>query len=238
MTNTLKQTLLAAVLTTAAMTVDSTTATAAGKTMSSKDLRHTVSEQIKAGLPAQLLLDDVQFPKGFSVPRGSVVEIKWRKKPEEGNAWVLVSATIDGKIARRGFAKAELVAIRNVLVAQRALKSGDIVRADDLALQPRVGGGGVQLAPRALIGAPVLADVELGSVVNGALVGLPAPISRGTSIQVVSQAGRVKVSAQARLETTARPGERASARIIRTRRIVRGELVDEHTLMVVEGGAR
>ncbi|MEM6990435.1 MAG: flagella basal body P-ring formation protein FlgA [Myxococcota bacterium] len=213
-------------------------AEAKGRVMKAKDLVHTVSEQVKAGLPSELLLEEIELPKGFAVPHGSVVEIKWRKKPAEGNAWVLVSASVDDKVKRRAFAKVELVGIHHVLVAQRALSRGQIVRAGDLRLQPQVGAKGITLAPIALVGAPVLDDVAAGDVVTGATVGLPAPISRGTSIKVVSQAGRVRVTAQARLETTARPGERARARIIATRQIVRGQLIDEHTLVVSEGERR
>lgn len=235
MTTTIKTTLLSLLLVTGAVALHSTPAGAAGKYMSSKDLVHTVSEQIKAGLPSQLLLEGVRLPKGFTVPRGAVVEIKWRGTPREGNVWVLVSASIDEKVARRGFARVELVAIRQVLVAQRAMTKGDVVLAEDLALQPRVGAKGVQLSAAALIGSPVLADLAEGDVISGSSVGLPAPISRGTSIMVVSQAGAVRITAQARLEATARPGESARARIIATRQLVRGQLVDEHTLMVDMG---
>ncbi|MBL4687851.1 MAG: hypothetical protein JKY37_24895, partial [Nannocystaceae bacterium] len=184
MTTTIKTTLLSLLLVTGAVALHSTPAGAAGKYMSSKDLVHTVSEQIKAGLPSQLLLEGVRLPKGFTVPRGAVVEIKWRGTPREGNVWVLVSASIDEKVARRGFARVELVAIRQVLVAQRAMTKGDVVLAEDLALQPRVGAKGVQLSAAALIGSPVLADLEEGDVISGSSVGLPAPISRGTSIMV------------------------------------------------------
>lgn len=210
-------------------------AAAKGQWMSKKDLIETVSEQVKAALPSELLLDDVALPRGFEVPRGSVVDVVWRKPPAEGNAWVLVSASLDAKVKRRGFVKVQLVAIRRVLVAQRALSKGEIIGDDDLVAEPRVGVKGIGLAAVALLGAPVLADVEEGAVVTGASIGLPAPVARGTSISVISRFGRVQVAAQGRLETTARPGEAARARIIATHRIVDGQLVDEHTLIVGEG---
>ena len=148
---------------------------------------------------------------------------------------MLLTASQDGEVLRRAFVKLTLVAIRDVLVAQRPLAKGDVITADDLALEPRISARGIALMPEALVGAPVLADVDTGAPISAASVGLPAPIARGTSIKVVSVAGAVKVTAQARLETTARPGEEASARIIRTRQVVRGRLIDEHTLTIEEG---
>jgi len=208
----------------------------AAKSLDRTDLLDAIREQATASLPSQLLVDEITLPKGFAVPYGSVVEVTWRKAPEEGNAWMLLTASQDGEVLRRAFVKLTLVAIRDVLVAQRALAKGDVVTADDLALEPRVAVRGIALAPEALVGAPVLADVQVGAPISAASVGLPAPIARGTSIKVVSISGAVKVMAQARLETTARPGEVASARIIRTRQVVRGWLVDEHTLELEQGG--
>ena len=206
------------------------------KSMKRKDLLGIIREQAGASLPTRLIVDEITLPKRFAVPRGSVVELKWRKAPEEGNAWMLLTASQDGEVLRRAFVKLTLVAIRDVLVAQRSLKKGDVVTADDLALEPRVAMRGIALAPEALVGAPVLADVDEGAPISAASIGLPAPVARGTSVKVVSVAGAVKVTVQARLETTARPGETASARIIRTRQVVRGRLVDEHTLVLGEEG--
>ena len=196
-----------------------------------------VHAQVAAALPVDLLIDAVNLPRGFDVPEGAVVEVQWRKPPAEGNAWVLVTATKDAKVVRRGFARVELVGIRQVLVVQRALSKGEVVTEDDLMLEPRVGATGVDLAPQALLGAPVLADLAEGDVVTGAGIGLPAPVARGTSIKVISTSGAVSVTAQARLETTARPGERATARLTLNRTVVHGQLVDDHTMVVQLGGA-
>lgn len=212
---------------------------AAGGGMKNTELVETIERQVKAGLPADLLLDGVALPKKFAVPRGSIVDVTWRKAPAEGNAWVMVTASKDGKVSRRAFVRAALVAVREVLVVQRPLTKGQVVRAGDLLIEPRVGVLGVQLMPEALLGAPVLQDIAAGEAISSASVGLPAPVARGTSINVVSQVGHVRITVQARLETTARPGERAQARITRSRQIVRGRLIDDHTLVVGEsGGAR
>lgn len=205
-----------------------------GKAASTRRAEDRIAAQVRASLPHDLILDEVHLPRGFTIPKGGTLSVTWRKEPAAGAAFVLATVTQGRKVSRRAFVRVELVPIREVLVTQRPLTKGDVLRAGDLSFEPRIGQIGVDLEPEALLGSPVLADMAAGDTVTPETIGLPPPVSRGSSIQVVAHYGKVRVVAQARLEQTARPGERTSARVVATRSVVRGRLVDPHTLVIDE----
>ncbi len=213
-----------------------TRARAGGKASSSSvDPTSLIIDQLDDTLPVNLIIGEVVLPKNFELPKGARVSAAWRKPPKEGHAFVLVEVIRKGKSQRRLFVRVELLAVHDVLVAQRSLAEGDVISEGDLDLEPRIGVEGIQLDPAGLMGSPVLADLAKGDSIDASSVGLPAPVARGTTVKVLVRVGNARVEAQARLETTARPGEQVRVRVASTRRMVTGLLRDPHTVEVIPG---
>lgn len=77
--------------------------------------------------------------------------------------------------------------------------------------------------------------IAAGAPITSRLVALPPPLPRGTQVSVDVRRGAVHIRGSATLETAARPGETASARLAATKLLVRGTLVAPATLVVTDG---
>ncbi|MBV1859915.1 MAG: flagellar basal body P-ring formation chaperone FlgA, partial [Nannocystaceae bacterium] len=183
-------------------------------------------------LPANLLIGEVSVPATFVLEEGDSIRAQWRRTPKEGNAFALVELMRGDAVQRRAFVRIKLLAVHEVLVAQRELDEGDVISAGDLALEPRIGTQGVALAPISLVGSSVLKDVEFGQLVTATNVALPTPIARGTAVKVVIRVGGAKIESHGRLEVTARPGEQVRVRVRATHKIVQGLLIDPKTVEI------
>ncbi len=170
------------------------------------------------------------MPSSFVLEDDDTVRASWRRTPTEGNAFALVELIRDDAVLRRAFVRVTVLAVHEVLVAQRGLAEGEVIVDGDLALEPRIGSEGVALAPVSLLGSSVLQDVELGGLVKSTNVELPTPIARGTAVNVVIRVGGARIESHGRLEATARPGEQVRVRVRATRKIVQGLLVDAKTV--------
>jgi flagella basal body P-ring formation protein FlgA len=199
--------------------------------------KDTVMEQLGPDLPGNLLIGEVSIPSTFVPEEGDTVRARWRRTPKEGNAFALVELMRNGAVQRRAFVRVELLAVHEVLVAQRDLSEGDVIAAGDLALEPRIGTEGIALAPVSLLGSSVIGDVEFGQLVSASNVELPAPIARGSAVKVVVRVGAARIESHGRLETTARPGERVRVRVRATRKVVQGLLINAKTVEMETGGA-
>ncbi len=202
-----------------------------------KATQQSVIEQLQPDLPPDLLIGEVSIPASFSPEEDDEVRAKWRRTPKEGNAFALVELVRNDKVQRRSFVRVELLAVHEVLVAQRDLSKGDVISQGDLALEPRIGGEGISLASVSLVGAAVLDDVESGDTIDGATVELPTPIARGTAVKVVIRVGGARIESHGRLEASARPGERVRVRVRATRKVVKGLLLDPKTVEMESEGA-
>lgn len=205
------------------------------------EARHAVqkdiTKQLEPDLPGNLLIGEVSVPASFVLEEGDSVRASWRRPPKEGNAFALVELVRKDSVQRRAFVRIKLLAVHEVLVAQRELAEGEVISAGDLALEPRIGGEGVALAPISLIGSSVLGPVELGQLVTSTNVELPTPIARGTAVKVVIRIGGARIESHGRLEATARPGEQVRVRVRATRKIVQGLFVDAKTVELSGDGA-
>jgi|GEM_PF-1919862 len=197
----------------------------------------TIIEQLEPDLPSDLLIGEVSLPATFVPEEDDEVRAKWRRSPKEGNAFALVELMRGGTVQRRAFVRVKLIAVHEVLVAQRELSEGDVIGEGDIALEPRIGTEGIALAPVSLVGSSVLKDVEFGQLINATNLELPAPIARGSAVKVVVHVGAARIESHGRLEVTARPGEHVRVRVRATRKVVKGLLVDAKTVELASEGA-
>lgn len=195
-----------------------------------------VMDQLTPDLPHDLLIGEVSIPATFVPEDDDTVRARWRRTPKEGNAFALVELLRNGAVQRRAFVRVKLLAVHEVLVAQRKMSEGDVISEGDIALEPRIGGDGIALAPVSLVGSSVLGDIEFGQLIDASNLELPAPVARGSAVKVVVRVGSARIESHGRLETTARPGERVRVRVRATRKIVRGLLLDAKTVEMESGG--
>ena len=200
-------------------------------------IQKDIAKQLEPDIPANLLIGEVSVPTTFVLEEGDSVRAAWRRTPKEGNAFALVELIRNDMVQRRAFVRVKLLAVHEVLVAQRELEVGEVISAGDLALEPRIGTKGIALAPVSLLGSSVLEAVESGQLVTSSNVALPTPIARGTAVKVVIRVGGARIESHGRLEATARPGERVRVRVRATRKIVEGLLIDAKTVELESGGA-
>jgi flagella basal body P-ring formation protein FlgA len=145
-----------------------------------------------------------------------------------------VTVTRAGKPVKTGWATVQLEALRPVLVARRQLAAGDVLDAEALAIEQRPvdAASACDLPASALAGAHIRASVTSGQLVACAAIERAAPVARGSQIRVIVRRGSVQIVSNATLETSARPGEAAQARLEGSQRLVRGRLTDASTLLM------
>ena len=86
-----------------------------------EEVQKNIVEQLEPDLPADLLIGEVSVPATFVPGEDDEVRAKWRRVPKEGNAFALVELTRNGIVQRRAFVRVKLIAVHEVLVAQREL---------------------------------------------------------------------------------------------------------------------
>ena len=124
-----------------------------------------------------------------------------------------------------------IAAVTDAAIARRALAPGDVITADDFAIERRA--ADVAGAPVAtLVGAQVTTAIAAGAAIGARDVSLPPPLPRGTQVAVDVRRGAVHIRGTGTLELAARPGEPASARLAATRIVVHGRLAAPATLVV------
>jgi len=199
--------------------------------------QRTIIEQLEPDLPGDLLIGEVSVPATFVPEEDDEVRAKWRRDPQEGNAFALVEIVRNGVVQRRAFVRVVLVAVHEVLVAQRELAEGDVISEGDIALEPRIGDEGIALAPVSLIGSTVLKKVEFGQMIDATNLELPPPVARGSAVIVIIRVGAARIESHGTLEATARPGEQVRVRVRATRKVVEGVLVNAKTVEMESEGA-
>jgi flagella basal body P-ring formation protein FlgA len=127
-----------------------------------------------------------------------------------------------------------ITAVTEVAVAQRALATGDIIADEDLAFERRAVADVAPAAPATVAGASVLNAIRAGAVITARDISRPPPLLRGTQVAIDVRRGAVHVRGTGTLETAARPGEPASAKLSATKLVVHGRLVAPATLIVGE----
>jgi len=142
-----------------------------------------------------------------------------------------IKLTVRGKTS---WVPVAIAALTEVAVAQRDLAPGDVITADDVAVERRAVADMAVAAPATVVGATVNAPIAAGAPIAAREVALPPPLARGTQVAVDVRRGAVHIRGTGTLEMSARPGELATARLAATRVVVHGRLAAPATLLVGE----
>ncbi|HEY0192845.1 MAG TPA: flagella basal body P-ring formation protein FlgA [Kofleriaceae bacterium] len=196
-------------------------------------LEDTIRDRLIPELPAGLDIARIYLPANLAGqaidPSRVIVEL-----PRELRAGrPSIKLTLRGKPAI--WVPVAIAVAIDVAVAQRDLAPGDVITDGDLAIEHRAVADGAPAAPATLVGATVTQAIAAGAPIVGRSVALPPPLPRGTQVSVDVRRGSVHIRGTATLETAARPGELASARLAATRLLVHGTLVAPATLVVGDG---
>jgi flagella basal body P-ring formation protein FlgA len=189
-----------------------------------------VRARLAPSLPAGLDVARVYLPATLAGvdARPDAVAIELPRELRAGRA--SIKLTVRGH--RTAWVPVAIAAAVDVAIAQRALAAGDVVGPGDIAFEHRAVADLVPAPAATLVGATVTTPVAAGAAIAARDVALPPPLSRGTQVAVDVRRGQVHIRGTATLETAARPGEIAAARLATTHVVVRGTLVAPATLVV------
>lgn len=224
------------------------------ESLASDDVAGALTQALEASLAGALdgrLEGEVlRVPNALRKVEPDSIRVEWLKAPREGTQSVVVR--VEGRSADRGkpsvrkfFVPVRLRAPRHVLVATRSLVAGELIQEGDVVLKPRIEDSthrGTSLDPRALIGVRVFDGIAAGETVTKSALELPAPVARGTEVDVVVRRRALTIATRGTLERGTRPGTTAIVRvegggIEGGTRLVRGVLVGT-TVLAGEGAAR
>jgi flagella basal body P-ring formation protein FlgA len=182
-------------------------------------LEMEIGAQVRAVLPADLVLTKVIVPAHLADKEWSSVNAELRTAPRAGDASIAVALV--GASGEHVSTWARIKVARDVpmVVAMRPLQAGAKLDYGDLS-QP------------VFIGATLERDIAAGAKIERADVILAPPLPRGKVLRVLSRFGGIEIAAPGTLERPARIGEPASARVSGALKIVRGRLHDADTLII------
>lgn len=189
-------------------------------------LEEVVRARLEPALPAGLGISKIQV-RAADVDANRVI-VETPRALHTGRTSVRV--VIAGHAAWAAVSIAPLV---DVAVSRRAIAAGEMIAAGDVIVEQRALDG-VTPAPVTLGGAVAVRAIDAGAVVGAHDVTLAPPLARGTAVAIEIRRGAVRVHGTGMLETTARIGDHASARLAATRTIVHGTLIDSTTLVIGE----
>ena len=190
-----------------------------------------VRAKLQPALPAGLDVARVYLPANLAAldvdPAKVTVELP--RELRAGRA--SIKLTVRG---RTSWVPVAIAALTDVAIAQRELAPGEVITADDIAIERRAVEGVAIASPVTLVGASVNAPIAAGAAITARDVALPPPLPRGTQVAVDVRRGAIHIRGTGTLELSARPGELATARLAATRMLVHGRLVAPATLIVGE----
>lgn len=196
-------------------------------------LEDTIRERLTPELPPGLDIARIYLPANLAGqsldPAKVILELPSQLRAGRPS----IKLTVRGKPPV--WVQVAIAAAIDVAVAQRDLAPGDVITDDDLAIERRAVTDGAPAAPATVVGATVTQPIAAGAPIVARAVALPPPLPRGTQVSVDVRRGSVHIRGTATLETAARPGESASARLAATKTLVHGTLVAPATLIVGEG---
>jgi flagella basal body P-ring formation protein FlgA len=190
-------------------------------------LEEVVRARLEPSLPAGLGIAKVQLRAAEVVADRVLVETPRALHAGRTSVRVVVAG-------HASWAAVSIAPLVEVAVTRRAIATGEMLSPGDIVIEQRALDG-VAPAPVMLAGAVAMHAIEAGAVVGAHDVTLAPPLARGTQVSIEIRRGAVRVHGTGVLETTARIGDRASARLAATRTVVHGTLIDSSTLVIGEG---
>jgi flagella basal body P-ring formation protein FlgA len=189
-------------------------------------LEDVVRARVEQALPAGLGVAKIQL-RGAEVDANRVI-VETPRALHTGRTSVRV--VVAGHATWAAVSIAPLV---EVAIARRAIAVGEWIAPGDVIVEQRALDG-VAPAPVLLAGAMAAHAIDAGAVVGVHDVTLAPPLARGTQVSIEIRRGAVRVHGTGVLETMARIGDRASARLAATRTLVHGTMIDSTTLVIGE----
>jgi flagella basal body P-ring formation protein FlgA len=189
-------------------------------------LEDVVRAQLEPALPAGLGITKIQLRAAEVDAKRVVVETPRALHAGRTSVRVVVAG-------HAAWAAVSIAPLVEVAVARRAITAGERIAAGDVVVEQRALDG-VAPATVMLAGAVATHAIDAGAVVGARDVTLAPPLARGTQVSIEIRRGAVRVHGTGVLETTARIGDRASARLAATRAVVHGTLIDSTTLVIGE----
>jgi flagella basal body P-ring formation protein FlgA len=189
-------------------------------------LEDVVRARLEPALPAGLGIAKIQLRAADVDAKRVVVETPRALHAGRTSVRVVVAG-------RAAWAAVSIAPLVEVAVTRRAIAAGEMIATNDVVVEQRALDG-LAPAPVMLAGAVAAHAIEAGAVIGARDVTLAPPLARGTQVSIEIRRGAVRVHGTGVLETTARIGDRASARLAATRTVVHGTLIDSTTLVTGE----
>ncbi len=189
-----------------------------------------IGDRAGAGLPADLAITSVHLPRSLAKVDvdPTTVDVDFPAAARPGRSSVRVRLRT-GKV-RSVFVPVTIAALVDVAIATHPLDPGALVTTSDVrwerrAVDPRSG------SSRTPLGQQVSAPISAGEVLDDSRLTAPPPIARGTELRIEVRRGAVAIVTRGRLETAARLGGPARARLA-AGALVSGVLADRTRLIV------
>jgi flagella basal body P-ring formation protein FlgA len=198
---------------------------------SAEPIDSAIRARLSPAIPADLGIAEIHLPRslvGLEVDRGAIT-VELPRAIRAGRASIKLG------VPRRSpvYVPVTFGKLTAVAVVARELAAGATITDDDLTIEHRAVGTVALANAVTLVGSSTSRTLKAGTAIAATDVVLPRPLARGTQITVEMRRGGVRIRGTATLETAARHGEPASARLAHTRSIVRGTLRGNE--LVIEG---
>ncbi len=188
-----------------------------------------IRAEIDGALPADLRAVELRVPASLARAGSGAVSVDWRRPARPG--WITLRVRAG---ERTGWVRARLAAVQPTVVAARDLPAGHAVGEADVRVEPRPAAAGA--APiagiEAVVGRALRQPVAAGAPVPAGALERAAPLPRGHQVTALVRRGNLAIAAAGVLERAAPIGQPTSVRLHATGRVVRGRLIDSHTVLV------
>jgi len=197
------------------------------------DVGERIRIEVQAGLPAELSAIEVRLPAGLagaSANPATPIAIDWSRAARPG--WLTLRVTVG---TRSGWVRARIAALSPSVVAVRDLPAGHVVGEEDVRVEmrPVAAHGGAAIAGlEGAVGRALRQPVSAGGVLLSGALERAAPFPRGQPVTALIRRGRLTISAAGVLERSAPIGQETTVRLRATGRVVRGRLIDSHTVLI------
>lgn len=153
-------------------------------------------------------------PPNFDVvvPDGDIT-VEWEENPNYkylGTTSFRGSIYVDGKFERTVMGRVAIEAYEDVIVADRDIPRGNVIRASDLAVEKMAMSKAVRgtfTDPASVIGKVAKSTIFPGTVITGRKIDTPILVRRHQTVNIVSRIGSLVVRSQARSRDDGREGD-------------------------------